>query len=165
MNKVLYPGSFDPITKGHMNIIEQASELFDEVVIAVMQNSTKKGLFTINERVEIITELYKNSQNIKIVTSSGATVDLANLCDCKAMIRGLRGVSDFDEEIQLASINKKISNPKVNTVCLFADEPYKYISSSMVKEVFSLGKDITDYVHPLVKNKLEQKLAQLNNKN
>ena len=123
MSKVLYPGSFDPITKGHINIINQASDLFDEVVIAILVNPSKKlSMFSIDE--------------------------------CKAIIRGLRGLSDYDYEIQLAQINKDISNNKINTICLFADKEYQFISSSMVKEVFNLGKNIDKYVDPIVKEKM-----------
>ena len=111
MNKVLYPGSFDPITKGHMNIIDQASELFDEVVVAVLQNSNKKNsFFTLEERIEMIKELYSKIRNVKVVSGIGAAVDVAMLHECKAIIRGLRGLSDYDYEIQLAQINKDISN-------------------------------------------------------
>lgn len=160
MIKVLYPGSFDPITKGHMNIIEQASQLFDEVVIAVLQNPEKKsGLFTLEERMNIIQELYQRMNNIKVISSSGASVDLAMLHECKAIIRGLRSLSDYDYEVQLQQINKDISNNQVNTVCLFADREYQFISSSMVKEVFSLGKDVSNYVDPLVMKKLVKKGA------
>ena len=155
MNKVLYPGSFDPITKGHMNIVEQASELFDEVVIAILKNPSKKNsLFTIEERLDIIKKLYKKRDNIKIVTGSGAATDIAILNDCKAIIRGLRSLSDYDYEVQLQQINKEISNGKVNTVCLFADKEYQFISSSMVKEVFNLDKEISKYVDPVVKEKM-----------
>ena len=102
MTKVLYPGSFDPITKGHMNIIEQASNLFDEVVIAVMQNHSKKsGLFTLEERLEMIRKLYQNMNNIKVISARGAAVDVALLNECKAIIRGLRSLSDYDYEVQL----------------------------------------------------------------
>ena len=155
MTKVLYPGSFDPITKGHMNIIEQASNLFDEVVIAVLQNPTKKpGLFTLEERLEIIKELYKKMDNIKVVTGNGASVDIATLYECKAIIRGLRSLSDYDYEVQLQQINKDISNNQVNTVCLFADKEYQFISSSVVKEVLKLDKDVSRYVDPYVAKKL-----------
>lgn len=162
MTKVLYPGSFDPITKGHMNIIEQASNLFDEVVIAVLQNPTKKnGLFTLEERLEMIKELYKKVDNIKVVTGNGASVDVAILYDCKAIIRGLRSLSDYDYEVQLQQINKDISNNQVNTVCLFADKEYQFVSSSMVKEVLNLDKDISRYVDPIVRERMLVKKRSL----
>lgn len=155
MTKVLYPGSFDPITKGHMNIIEQASSLFDEVVIAVMQNPMKKaGMFTLEERMEIIRNLYERMNNIKVISASGAAVDVAMLYECKAIIRGLRSLSDYALEAQLQQINKDISNGSVNTICLFADSEYQFVSSSMVKEVFNLDKDISKYVAPLVQEKM-----------
>ena len=155
MSKVLYPGSFDPITKGHMNIINQASDLFDEVVIAILVNPSKKlSMFSINQRLEIIKEIFKDNDKIKVVSGTGAAVDIALLNECKAIIRGLRGLSDYDYEVQLAQINKDISNNKINTICLFADKEYQFISSSMVKEVFNLGKDIDKYVDPIVKEKM-----------
>ena len=158
MTKVLYPGSFDPITKGHMNIVEQASDLFDEVVIAVMQNPMKKnGLFTLEERMEIIKNLYKKMNNIKVISASGAAVDVAMLNECKAIIRGLRSLSDYDYEVQLQQINKDISNNKVNTICLFADKDFQFVSSSMVKEIFNLDKDVSNYVDPYVYKKMKGK--------
>ena len=158
MTKVLYPGSFDPMTKGHMNIVEQASKLFDEVIIAVMQNPAKKNaFFSTEERIELIKELYKKANNIKVVAASGATVDVAILHDCQAIIRGLRSLTDFDYEVQMQQINKEISGGKVNTVCLFADKDYQFVSSSMVKEVFSLGKDISPYVDPIVQDRMTLK--------
>lgn len=97
MTKVLYTGSFDPLTKGHMNIIDQASTLFDEVYVAVLQNSKKgNGFFTIEERVALIKKIYQACENIKVITGSGAAVDIATLYECKAIVRGLRGLTDFD---------------------------------------------------------------------
>ena len=155
MTKVLYAGSFDPMTNGHMNIIEQACDLFDEVIIAVMQNASKKaGLFTLEERIEMIRELYQNNPHIQVISGNGATVDIALLYECKAIIRGLRSLSDYDYEVGMQQINKEISNGSVNTVCLFADKEYQFVSSSMVKEVFSLGKDISRYVAPDVRKQM-----------
>lgn len=162
MSKVLYTGSFDPITKGHMNIIEQASNLFDEVVIAVLQNSSKKNcLFTIEERINIIKELYRDQKNISVITGGGAAVDVALNNNCKAIIRGIRSALDYDYEAQIANINKDISNNKVNTICLFADKNLQHISSSAVKEVFSLNKDISNYVSKLVEQKMIEKRSEL----
>lgn len=155
MTRVLYPGSFDPITKGHMNIVAQASELFDEVLIAVMLNPNKKsGFFTIEERVELIKEIYKKINNVKVIAATGAAVDVALLNECKAIVRGLRSLSDYDSEVQMQQINKEISNNKVNTVCLFADKDYQFVSSSVVKEVFGLGKSISPYVDPIVEKQM-----------
>ena len=155
MTRVLYPGSFDPITKGHMNIIEQASELFDEVIIAVLQNPLKKsGLFSLEERMELIRNLYYKMDNIKVISGSGASVDIALLHNCKAIVRGLRSLNDYNYEVQLQQMNKDISDNKINTVCLFADKDYQFISSSMVKEIMNLDKDISRYVDTLVQEQM-----------
>ena len=162
MTKVLYPGSFDPITKGHMNIVEQASNLFDEVIIAIMQNPLKKsGLFTLEERMEIIKELYQRINNVRVISACGAAVDVALLHECKAIIRGLRSLSDYDYEVQLQQFNKEISNNKVNTICLFADKEYQFVSSSMVKEVLRLNKNVSRYVDPIVEEKMIVKQRSL----
>lgn len=158
MRKVLYPGSFDPITYGHMNVIDQATELFDEVVIAVMYNSAKKNpFFDLDERLAVIKDIYKDNDQIKIISGSGAAVKIAQQQGCKAMIRGLRGVTDFDYEIQLSTINRKLSNNRVNTICLFPVPEFQYISSSVVREVFSLNEPISDYVHPTVEQAMVKK--------
>ena len=154
MTKVLYPGSFDPITKGHMNIIEQSCNLFDEVIIAILNNSKKTPMLTREERLEMIKELYKYRENIKVILGEGASVDVALSNNCVAIVRGLRGLSDYDYEVQLQQINKDISNNRVNTICLFADKDYQFISSSIVKEVLSLDKDISRYVDPIVERRL-----------
>ena len=155
MTKVLYPGSFDPLTKGHMDIVNQTLELFDEIVIAVMMNSNKKNpFFTIEERVEMISKLYEKYDNIKVISGSGATVDVALLNECSAIIRGLRSLSDYDYEVQMAQINKEISNGRINTICLFADKNQQFKSSSMVRELFYLDKDISQYVDDSIKYRM-----------
>lgn len=166
MIKVLYTGSFDPITKGHMNIIEQASGLFDEVFVAVLQNPNKgNGFFSIQERLNLIKEIYKTCQNIQVIAGTGAAVDIATLYECKAIIRGLRGLTDFDYEIGMAGINKEISDGQINTVCLFADNNYQNISSSMVKEILSLNKPISKYVDPIVEQAMLQKIKKQTQRN
>ena len=154
MTRVLYPGSFNPITKGHMNIIEQASKIFDEVIIAVLQNPSKtEGLFTIEERLKLEKKLYEEKNNIKVITGECA-VDIALLNDCKAILRGIRNFNDFDYEAGIREFNKDISNNQINTICLFADKEYAFISSTAVKEIFNLGKDISKYVDPLIEQKM-----------
>lgn len=158
MTKVLYTGSFDPITKGHENVIKQASELFDEVVVAILKNPKKpNGFFTVEERLEILKKIYATCENIQVIIGSGAAVDVATLHKCKAIVRGLRGLTDFDYEIGMAGINKEISNGEINTICLFADNNYQNISSSMVKEIFTLGKPISRYVSPVVEEAMNEK--------
>ena len=162
MTRVLYTGSFDPITKGHMNIIKQASSLFDEVIVAVLANPLKsKGLFTIQERVDMISKLYNSTNNIKVVTGNGAAVDIAQLYGCKAIIRGLRSLSDYDYEVQMQQMNKDISGNTINTVCLFADKEYQFISSTFVKEILNLNKDISTYVDPYIAQMLYCKKEQV----
>lgn len=157
MIKVLYPGSFDPITYGHMNIIEQACDLFDEIVISVMHNPRKVGMFTPTERVELISELYKDNPKIKVVTSEGATIDVALENNCKAIIRGLRTLTDFEYEIHMSQINKQISQNRINTISLFAEHDFENISSSMVKEILDIKKDISYYVPPLIEEAMQKK--------
>ncbi len=163
MMRVLYPGSFDPITKGHMNIIEQATKLFDEVVIAVLQNPTKKNsFFTLEERLEILNTLYHTNPKVKAITSPNLTADLSLAYKCKAIIRGLRSIKDFEYEKQLAEINKDISDDQINTICLFADSKLQTVSSSVVKEIFYLNKDISKYVDPLVEEIMIKKGEKIN---
>lgn len=158
MKKVLYPGSFDPITKGHMNIIKQASNLFDEIIVAVLHNSSKKNYYFDNaERVAMIQELYKDYDNVRVIASNGAAVDAALENDCIAIVRGFRSLSDYDYEVQLSEINKDLSKGQITTVCLFADKDYQFISSSMVKELFGLNKDVSKYVDSIVYTKMQKK--------
>ena len=161
MTKVLYPGSFDPITKGHMDIILQASNLFDEVVIAVMRNSQKKQeFFSFEERLEIINKIYESNDKVSVVSGSGASVDIALLYGCKAIVRGLRSLSDYDYEVQLAQINKEISNGQINTICLLADKSNQFISSSMIRELYFLDKDYSSYVDSSVVDAMKLKRSQ-----
>ena len=131
MKRVLYTGSFDPITMGHMNIVDQASEIFDEVLIAVLVNSNKKNyLFTLEERVDLIKEIYKDRDNVKVITSDKAAVDVVIENDCVAIVRGLRSLSDYADEVTNCLANKAASNNEVNTICFFADTQYQFVSSS-----------------------------------
>ena len=158
MKRVLYPGSFDPITKGHMNIIEQASNLFDEILVVVMKNPNKKNsMFTEEERAELIKEIYKDNNQVKVLIGEGATVDVAEENDCCAILRGLRSLTDYNYEVEMQQFNQDISNNNIKTICLFADKNYQFLSSSIVKEVFSLNKDISKYVDPVVIKKMQEK--------
>ncbi len=163
MTKVIVPGSFDPITLGHQNIIEQACYLFDEVIIAILNNPNKhSSFFKVEERIEIVKQLYEKINKIRVVTFDGAIVDLAILNECKIIIRGLRGLSDLDYEIQLAQVNNDLSNNKVRTMCLFPDIQYQYLSSSMVKGVNALDKSVEKYVDPIVYKKILTKRRNIN---
>lgn len=155
MSKVLYPGSFDPITLGHMNIIEQAAYIHDEVIIAIMQNPAKKEhFFTIEERYEMIQNLYKEIDNINVIIGTGAAVDVALLHKCKAIVRGIRCLNDYSFEVQMNQMNLDISEGKIRTIPLFADKEYQFLSSTVVKEVFNLGKDVSNYLHSSINEKV-----------
>ena len=170
MTKVLYTGSFDPITKGHMNIIEDLDYehisdyriLYDYIKPKLNPNK-KNYLFTLEERLEIIKSLYERMDNIKVIAAQGAAVDVAMLHECKAIVRGLRSLSDYDYEVQIQQVNKEISNGQINTVCLFADSEYQFVSSSVVKEIFGLDKDISKYVPPVVVEKMKAKKKDVRN--
>lgn len=156
--RVLYPGSFDPITLGHMNIIEQAEFFFDDVVIAVMQNPSKLNqFFTMEERYEIIKEIYKGNKKIDVIMGSGASVDVALEYNCKGIVRGIRSGKDYGYEVEMNQMNLEMSNGQIRTIPFFADKDYQFLSSSMVKEIYGLNKDINKYVHPLVKEKMLEK--------
>ena len=162
MTKVLFTGSFDPITKGHMDIIEQASNLFDEVLIGILINPEKKNaFFSQKERLEIIREIYKKKKNINVISSTKLGVDLAKEKDCKIIIRGLRSILDFEYEYQLSLTNTDLSNDEVTTVCLFSKPEYQNISSSTVKQIFKLNRDISKYVNPYVEKKMNDKKEEI----
>jgi pantetheine-phosphate adenylyltransferase len=163
MIKGLYPGSFCPITKGHMDIINQAKTLFDEIVIAVLINNDKKNaMFDLDERINMIKEIYKNDTHIKVVTGN-CTVDIASEYDCKAIIRGVRNATDFEYEMNISQINKEISKDKINTVLFLTNNKYRYVSSSMVRELFTLDKDISPYVDKIVeKEMIKKKMVECN---
>lgn len=144
MKIAVCPGSFDPVTLGHLDIIERASELFDKVIVLVMSNSAKNAAFTVDERIKLIEKCIKKS-NIEVDTYSGLLVEYAKKNNASAIVKGLRAVSDFDYEFQQALINKSLY-PEVETVFLAAKGENMFLSSSMVKEVCSLDGDISSYV-------------------
>lgn len=161
MSKVLYPGSFDPITVGHMNIIDKSIKLFGDVIIAVMKNSSKgNGFFNLRERHEIISSIYKDNPNVTIICIEDikAVVDVAEEYNCSGIVKGLRNVTDFELEVQMARINKKISKGAIDTIMLVADTDMQDISSSIVRELFRLGKGVNEYVHPIVEESMNKKL-------
>lgn len=153
----VYPGSFDPITFGHLDIINRALKIFDEVIIAVARNERKSPLFTIEERVDLIQSVLKENERVKVDTFDGLLVDYARSRKSQAIVRGLRAISDFEYELQMAQINRGISKD-VETVFLMTSVFYSFLSSSMVKEVHSLNGPIDGLVPPLVKKALDAKL-------
>ena len=143
----IYPGSFDPFTNGHNDILVRSLKIFDKVIIAVVKNSAKNYLFSLEDRVQMIDDLFKDHENISCVgLDSKLTVDLALELNAQAIIRGLRAVSDFEYEFQIASINRS-QNPEIESVFFTPDEKLTFISSSMVKELASYGGDISEFVH------------------
>ncbi|MBQ2106328.1 MAG: pantetheine-phosphate adenylyltransferase [Lachnospiraceae bacterium] len=156
MKKAIYPGSFDPVTLGHIDVIERASKLFDHLIIAVLGNSAKTPLFSTEERVKMLKEVTKHIPNVEVESFGGLTVDFAKAHNANAMVRGLRAVTDFEYELQIAQLNHVI-NPEIDTVFLVTDLKYAYLSSSSVKEVAAYGGDISQFVTPLVEQEVKKK--------
>ena len=152
----VYPGSFDPITMGHVDIIQRGSRLFDRIVVAVLINADKSPLFTVGERVEIARDVFRDRTNVEVDTFDGLLVDYARRRDAKVIVRGLRAVSDFEYEMQMALMNRRLS-PDVETVFMMPAEPYTYVSSRLVKEVVALGGSVTTLVPSIVEDRLRDK--------
>ena len=154
--KALYPGSFDPPTRGHLDLIERAAKMFDQLVVAVARNDAKASLFSVEERVEMLQEIAGTLENVSITHFEGLTVDFARDIGAVALIRGLRVLSDFEYELSLAINNQKL-NPEIDTVCLMPSEPYLFLSSRQVKEIASLGGRVGHFVTPEVEARLRAK--------
>jgi len=158
MKKAIYAGTFDPITYGHMDVISRAQAMFDQIVIGVSAGAgTKKTLFTLTERVTLIRSLFPPSRTIQVLPFASLLVDVAKKIRAQTMIRGIRAVSDFDYELQLALMNRKLA-PAIETVFLMPSEKYIFISSSLVREIASLGGDVSHLVPPVVAKALRKKL-------
>lgn len=160
--KVVYPGSFDPVTNGHLDIIERAALLFEEVSVAVLKNPNKNPLFSVEERIEVLQEVTGHISNVRVDSFDGLLVEYARQQSAKAVIRGLRAVSDFEFEFQVALTNRKLYND-VETVFLMTSNQYSFLSSSIVKEVASLGGCVRDLVPIEVEKKLKEKYRQKRN--
>ena len=156
--KALYAGSFDPLTLGHLDIIERASNIFDEVVVGVVVNLEKKTMFSFEERMDMIKEVTKHLTNVSVDISDGLLVDYVNNNGFNVVVRGLRGVSDYDLERQMAQLHQYLYKDKVETVFLMSDSKYDFISSTMAKQVISLGGDgeclVPPYILKIMKGKL-----------
>lgn len=159
MRIAVYPGSFDPITKGHLDIVNRACKLFDRVIIAVSVNAAKQNTFTFEERVELIRSCTAHLNNLVVVQMHGLLADYVDEVGACAIVKGLRAVSDFEYEFQMALANKKL-NPKAETVFLTTAEQYMYLSSSLVKQIASFGGDISEFVPPETLPKIERKLRR-----
>ncbi|AAN51365.1 MULTISPECIES: pantetheine-phosphate adenylyltransferase [Leptospira] len=155
----IYPGSFDPLTKGHLDILQRSLGLFDKVIIAIAVNSNKSTLFSIEERLGFIREVTKGMKGLEIDTFQGLTVDYCNKVGANSIIRGLRAVTDFDYEYAISLMNKKLA-PNVETVFLMSSGEYSFISSTIVKEVARHGRDVSNQVPEIVSKALLKKLSQ-----
>ncbi|MCY1690532.1 pantetheine-phosphate adenylyltransferase [Exiguobacterium sp. SL14] len=153
------PGSFDPITNGHLDIIERAVPIFDEIIVAVLNNSSKRPLFSVQERMELIADVTSHLPQIKVDSFNGLLVDYAAEVGATAIVRGLRAVSDFEYEMQVASINKKM-NDQIETLFMMTNNQYSFLSSSIVKEVAKYGASVADLVPPSVEEALRQKYTK-----
>ena len=158
MRRAIYPGSFDPITKGHLDIIERSAKLFDEVVVALLLNMDKQPMFTIEERVEMISQVVPWS-NVRVGTFEGLLVHYAIQQEAQFVVRGIRAISDYEYELQMALMNRRLE-PSVETVFLMAGEEYSYISSRLIKEVFNLGGSISGLVPELVEKRMRDKISK-----
>ena len=152
----VYPGSFDPITFGHLDIIERSAKLFDKLYIGVLNNSAKNSMFTVEERVELIREVTKHIPNIEVDFFNGLLADYVDVIGANAIVRGLRAVTDFEYEIQIAQMNHEL-NPRVDTIYLTTSTQYAYLSSSIVKEIAMYHGDVTKFVPEKVAYKLKEK--------
>ena len=154
----VYPGSFDPLTNGHVDIITRGARLFDRIVVAILINSEKSPLFTMDERVEIAREVFKNVPNVEVDTFDGLLVDYVDRRGAQVIVRGLRAVSDFEFEFQMALMNQRL-NGRIETIFLMPAEQYTYTSSRLIKEVFRLGGKVHGLVPDMVEERLRSKLA------
>lgn len=155
MRKAVCPGSFDPITNGHLDVIERASGLFDEVTIAVLANSSKTGLFTIEERIAMAKDAASHLKNVKVDTWSGLLVDYCKTHDIRAIVKGLRAVSDFDYELQMAQMNLQLKG--IDTLLMATKPAYSFLSSSLVREIARYGGDVSTLVPAGVHKALKSK--------
>jgi len=152
----VFPGSFDPITNGHVDIIARGLSVFDRVLVAILVNPEKKPLFTVEERVQMIQDAYRDQPRVRVDTFSGLLVDYAEGVGASVIVRGLRAISDFEFEFQMALMNRRL-NPRIETVFMMPAEGYSYLSSRLVKEVFQLGGRVNGLVPAVVERRLEEK--------
>ena len=157
--KAIYPGTFDPITKGHIDLAERASQLFDEVVIAIAASPSKEPLFDMNERLEMAQISLSHVDNISVSGFDGLLIECVRTAQAQVVLRGLRAVSDFEYEFQLAAMNRRL-DPTVETMFLTPSENYTFLSASMVKEIASLGGDVSQFLHPQINKRLTDRLGR-----
>ena len=159
MLRAIYPGSFDPVTLGHLDIIKRSASMVDELIVRVLNNKAKSPLFSVEERVKMLGEVTKELPNVKVIPFAGLLVDFARQTESKMIIRGLRAITDFEYELQMSQMNRKLEE-NVETVFLTTNLEYSYLSSSMVKEVAAFGGDISQLVPALVADKVNEKMKE-----
>jgi pantetheine-phosphate adenylyltransferase len=157
--RAVYPGTFDPVTNGHLDLIERSAAQFDKVIVAILKNSDKVPLFTLEERVEMLKEAVKGIENVTVATFGGLLVDYAHRVKASVIVRGIRAISDYEYELQMALMNRRLSS-KVETVFMMPAEAYTYLSSRMVREVSALGGSVHGLVPVGVEKRLKKKLSQ-----
>jgi pantetheine-phosphate adenylyltransferase len=160
MIRAVYPGTFDPLTRGHEELVRRASTLFDSIVLGVADSRTKRPFFSLHERIDMAREALGNFPNVVVVGFSGLLIDFARKQGARAIVRGLRAVSDFEYEFQLAGMNRNLS-PDVETVFLTPSEQHMFISATLVREIATLGGDVSKFVHPYVCARLAEKVKSL----
>ena len=155
--RAIYPGSFDPLTNGHLDLIERGSKIFEELIVAILRNSEKDPLFTLPERKEMLQEMVKHYPYVRVDSFEGLLVDYAMKKNAKAVLRGIRAISDYEYELQMALMNRKLQ-PQLETVFMASGETYSYLSSRLVKEISRLGGSVRGLVPDLVEEKMREKL-------
>jgi pantetheine-phosphate adenylyltransferase len=155
----IYPGSFDPITNGHLDLIERGSRMFDKLIVSVLRNAGKEPLFSVEERTQMLVDVLHGYPNVEVSAFDGLLVDHAAARQATVILRGIRAISDYEYELQMALMNRRL-RPEVETVFMMAHETYSFISSRLVKEVFSLGGNITGLVPPVVESRLHERLTK-----
>lgn len=161
MNTAIYPGSFDPVTNGHLNIIQRAAKSFDKLIVCVMVNADKRPMFTALERVELLRRVTADIPNVEIAHSDRLLADFARERNCGVIVKGLRAMSDFEREFQMALINRKL-NPGLDTMFLTAEHQFMYLSSSIVKEMGHYGADLREFLPEQIIDDFRSRLAELN---
>ena len=159
MRRAVYPGSFDPVTFGHIDIIERAAALVDELIVAVLVNQAKTPLFSVDERVNMLRDVAGHVPNVRVEAFSGLSVDFVKKCDARFIVRGLRAITDFEYELQMSQTNR-IMAPEIDTIFLTTSLSYAYLSSTTVKEVASYGGDISHFVPALVAERIKEKMKE-----
>jgi len=157
----IYPGSFDPITNGHLDLIQRGSKLFDRLIVAILRNETKRPLFSVEERIEMLCEVVRVYPNVEVDAFDGLLVDYAGERDATVILRGIRAISDYEYELQMALMNRRLK-PDIETVFMMSNETYSFISSRLVKEVFRLGGNISGLVPPSVEERMHRRLTNTN---